>query len=63
MNNLDEDLLRAAEILEREAMVLFKSFTVRGKWASLDESHVQAKRDRDECLRLAKRFRRIVGTL
>ncbi|MHB8413891.1 MAG: hypothetical protein ACYDB1_00655 [Acidiferrobacteraceae bacterium] len=51
---LDADLLRAAEILEREAETIRASFSVNGKLALAGAE----KRDHDEILRLAKRLRK-----
>lgn len=60
---LDEDLLRAAEILEREAELIRDSYTLGGRRPRWDPADRSAKADHDEMLRLARRFRKVVGKL
>ena len=59
----DAKLLRAAEILDAEARLLFDSFTNRGRWVSSDGSHESARRDHDEYRAIARHFRKAVGRL
>jgi hypothetical protein len=63
MKPLDEDLVRAAELLEQGARMLYDSFTCRGKWVSSDGGHLAAKQEHDEQRRIARRLRKVVGTL
>lgn len=60
---LDDDLVRAAEILEREAGFLRDSHATRvgRRWSWCGEARPRA--DHDEMIALAKRFRKIAGTL
>ena len=60
---LDADLIRAAEILERDAQCLFDSHTLDGLWLRMDDLDRHAKKHHDEMRRLARRFRRVAGTL
>ena len=60
---LDEDLVRAAEILEQYARELKASHTVRGAWPKTTAEDLRAKDDHDECLRIARRFRKVAGKL
>ena len=63
MKALDAELLRAAEILEREAGILRDSCAVR-RGRGLDWcGETQAKADHDEMLAIARSLRRVVGTL
>lgn len=63
MKLLDTDLLRAAELLTEHAEELKRSTTCNGRWVSSDGSHERDKADHDEMLAIARRFRKIVGTL
>ena len=54
----DETLLRAAELLEQDARVLFDSYTNRGRWVSSDGSHVVVREEYQERLRIARRLRK-----
>lgn len=60
---LDDDLVRAAEILEGEAEALLRSHTVHGEWDLATEIDRRAKADYDEYRAIAKRFRRVAGKL
>ena len=60
---LDADLIRAAEILEREAQCLRDSHTLDDKWVRMDDLDRHAKAEHDEMRRLARRFRKVAGTL
>lgn len=60
---LDEDLLRAAEILEREAEIIRDSYTLGGRRPRWDPEDREAKADHDEMRALARRFRKVAGTL
>jgi len=64
---LDADLLRAAQILEETATAIKESNAVGDhQWAatSLDAALVAKDRaDHDEMMRIARRFRRVVGKL
>jgi hypothetical protein len=59
---LDEDILRAAEILKQDAQDIKASHTIRGRWTSTDPIDVSAKAHYDECSRISRRLRRMVGT-
>ena len=58
--DLAADLLRAAEILDREAKILHSCHTAAGKWPA---RWAPTKRDHDEMRRLARRLRRFAGTI
>ena len=61
---LDEDLGRAAQILEETAHAIKLSNSV-GKtyWVGPPALVKKDRADHDEMLRIARRFRRVVGTL
>lgn len=56
----DEDLVRAAEILEREAHSIHSSFTVNNRW---ERGSVLPRMHHDEMRKLARRFRKVAGVL
>ena len=61
---LDEDLVRAAQILEETAGEIKRSNAVGDRQWIGDPALVKKDRaDHDEMLRIARRFRRVVGTL
>ena len=61
---LDADLIRAAEILEREAAVIFLTYV---DWSSghnvWKRGSADKKAEHFELRRIARRFRRVVGRL
>jgi len=61
---LDEDLVRAAEILEETAGEIKRSNAVGDRqWIGDPDLVKKDLADHDEMLRIARRFRRVVGTL
>ncbi len=55
---LTADILRAAEILDREARVLAFSYKAGNRWPARTG---QTKKDHDEMRRIARRLRRMAG--
>ena len=61
---LDEDLLRAAEILEETARAIKLSNAVgKIEWVGPPDLVKKDRADHAEMLRIARRFRRLGGTL
>jgi len=61
---LDEDLVRAAQILEETAHAIRLSNAVgKVQWVGPPTLVKNDRADHDEMLRIARRFRRVVGKL
>jgi len=61
---LDEDLVRAAQILEETARSIKLSNAVgKTEWVGPPELVKKDRADHDEMLRIARRFRNIAGKL
>ena len=61
---LDEDLVRAAQILEETARAIKLTNAVgKTEWVGPPELVKKDRAAHDEMLRIARRFRHVVGTL
>lgn len=63
MKTFDEELLRAAELLEEDAEALRGCHTLNGAWIIVDDLDRAAQRGYEERIALAKRFRALGASI